>query len=104
MEYRMWINYLVMEYKMWIIYLEMEYKMWINYLVMEYKMWIIYLEMEYRMWIIYLEMEYRMWIFTRNDVDVSEHQSWQNISIFAVPHSDFNIESQMIIFCVTVSI
>ena len=42
-------------------------------------------------------------LFTRNDVDVSEHQSLQNISIFAVPLSDFNIESQMIIFCVTVS-
>jgi hypothetical protein len=36
-------------------------------------------------------------------VDVSEHQSLQNISIFAVPLSDFNIESQMIIVCVTVS-
>ena len=42
-------------------------------------------------------------LFTRNDVDVSEHQSLQNISIFAVPLSDFNMESQMIIFCVTVS-
>ena len=36
-------------------------------------------------------------------MDVSEHQSLQNISIFAVPLSDFNIESQMIIVCVTVS-